>query len=51
MGVRFFTYTILMHHLLESLQKYNKEFMVLDRPNPLGDTVYGESLVHLIRRI
>nr|WP_236620680.1 DUF1343 domain-containing protein [Providencia sneebia] len=43
-GVRFFTYTISMHHLLESLQKYNKEFMVFDRPNPLGDQVYGPLL-------
>ncbi len=43
-GVRFFTYTISMHHLLESLQKYHKEFMIFDRPNPLGDTVYGPLL-------
>lgn len=43
-GVRFFTYTISMHHLLESLQKYHKEFMVLDRPNPLGGDVYGPLL-------
>ncbi|ELY3857969.1 DUF1343 domain-containing protein [Providencia alcalifaciens] len=43
-GVRFFTYTISMHHLLESLQKHHKEFMVFDRPNPLGDTVYGPLL-------
>ncbi|CNH39843.1 exo-beta-N-acetylmuramidase NamZ family protein [Yersinia pekkanenii] len=43
-GVRFFTYTISMHHMLESLQKYHKQFMVFDRPNPLGNHVYGPIL-------
>ncbi|WP_145576445.1 exo-beta-N-acetylmuramidase NamZ domain-containing protein [Yersinia alsatica] len=43
-GVRYFTYTISMHHMLESLQKYHKQFMVFDRPNPLGNYVYGPIL-------
>lgn len=43
-GVRSFTYTLSMHHLLESLQQHNKQLMVFDRPNPLGDNVYGPVL-------
>ncbi|CNI04526.1 exo-beta-N-acetylmuramidase NamZ family protein [Yersinia intermedia] len=43
-GVRYFTYTISMHHMLESLQKYHKQLMVFDRPNPLGSHVYGPIL-------
>ncbi|MEQ9721007.1 DUF1343 domain-containing protein [Yersinia alsatica] len=43
-GVRYFTYTISMHHMLESLQKYHKQFMVFDRPNPLSNYVYGPIL-------
>jgi len=43
-GVRYFTYTVSMHYLLESLQKYQKELMVFDRPNPLGQYVYGPIL-------
>jgi len=43
-GVRFYTYTVSLHHMLESLQKYHKQLMVFDRPNPLGDRVYGPIL-------
>lgn len=43
-GVRFFTYTISMHHMLESLRRYNKSFMVFDRPNPTGNSIYGPLL-------
>lgn len=43
-GVRYFTYTISMHHMLESLQKSHKKLMVFDRPNPLGNQVYGPIL-------
>lgn len=43
-GVRFFTYTISMHHMMESAQAAQKQFMVLDRPNPNGGQVYGPSL-------
>ncbi|MBC5833176.1 exo-beta-N-acetylmuramidase NamZ family protein [Vibrio metschnikovii] len=43
-GVRFFTYTISMHRMMESIQAYGKAFMVFDRPNPNGDYVYGPLL-------
>lgn len=43
-GVRYFTYTLSLHHMLESLQKYGKQMMVFDRPNPLGAHVYGPIL-------
>ncbi|MDV5373168.1 DUF1343 domain-containing protein [Enterobacter hormaechei] len=43
-GVRFFTYTISMHHMMESLQLQKKKLMVFDRPNPLGADVYGPIL-------
>lgn len=43
-GVRFFTYTISMHKAMESAQAHGKEFMVLDRPNPNGNHVYGPLL-------
>ncbi|WP_224653754.1 exo-beta-N-acetylmuramidase NamZ domain-containing protein [Pectobacterium versatile] len=40
-GVRFYTYTVSLHHMLESLQQYHKQLMIFDRPNPLGKYVYG----------
>ncbi|PJG57572.1 exo-beta-N-acetylmuramidase NamZ domain-containing protein [Aeromonas cavernicola] len=43
-GVRFFTYTISMHKAMESIQANGKAFMVLDRPNPNGDSIYGPLL-------
>lgn len=43
-GVRFFTYTVSMHYLLDSLQENGKSLMIFDRPNPLGDQVYGPIL-------
>ncbi|MGL5949062.1 MAG: exo-beta-N-acetylmuramidase NamZ family protein [Aeromonas sp.] len=43
-GVRFFTYTISMHRMLESAQAAGKAFMVFDRPNPNGGQVYGPLL-------
>ncbi len=43
-GVRYFTYTVSMHHMMESLQQEKKALMVLDRPNPLGGAVYGPLL-------
>lgn len=43
-GVRFYTYTVSMHYLLESLQKYHKQLIVFDRPNPVGQYVYGPIL-------
>lgn len=43
-GVRYFTYTVSMHHMMESLQRDKKSLMVLDRPNPIGGEVYGPLL-------
>ncbi|MGV1004007.1 MAG: exo-beta-N-acetylmuramidase NamZ family protein [Candidatus Nanopelagicales bacterium] len=43
-GVRFFTYTVSLQLVMESLQANDKEVMVLDRPNPNGDSIYGPLL-------
>jgi len=40
-GVRFFTYISTMHYVMEACAENNKTFVVLDRPNPLGDYVSG----------
>lgn len=39
-GARFFTYISTMHYVMEACAENNKEFMVLDRPNP-NDFVDG----------
>lgn len=33
-GTRFYTYISTMHYLMEACAEHNKEFIVLDRPNP-----------------
>jgi uncharacterized protein YbbC (DUF1343 family) len=38
-GVRFYTYITTLGYALEEAAKADKEFMVLDRPNPLGGSV------------
>lgn len=43
-GVRFYTYISSMHLGMEAAAENNVEFMVLDRPNPLGDYVAGPVL-------
>lgn len=43
-GVRFFTYISTMHYVMEACAENNKEFIVLDRPNPNGDYVAGPVL-------
>ncbi len=43
-GLRFYTYYITMLDLMNAAAKYDKEFMVLDRPNPNGMTVDGPVL-------
>ncbi|MBP5562229.1 MAG: DUF1343 domain-containing protein [Muribaculaceae bacterium] len=43
-GLRFYTYYVTMLHLMEAAVQYNKEFVVLDRPNPNGMTVDGPIL-------
>ncbi len=40
-GVRFFTYISSMHYMMEACAEAQKEFLVLDRPNPLGDYIDG----------
>ncbi|MDW8295528.1 MAG: DUF1343 domain-containing protein, partial [Raineya sp.] len=40
-GVRFFTYISTMHYVMEACAEYNKECIILDRPNPNGDYVAG----------
>lgn len=43
-GLRFYTYYITMLKLMEEAAREGKEFVVLDRPNPLGMTVDGPVL-------
>ncbi len=43
-GLRFYTYYITMLRLMEEAAREGKEFIVLDRPNPLGMTVDGPVL-------
>jgi uncharacterized protein YbbC (DUF1343 family) len=43
-GVRFYTYISSLRFLMEAAAKYNKELIILDRPNPLGDLVDGPIL-------
>ncbi len=43
-GVRFFTYISSMHYCMEACAENNKQFIVFDRPNPLGFYVDGPVL-------
>lgn len=43
-GLRYYTYYITMIRLMEAASIYDKEFMVLDRPNPNGMYVDGPIL-------
>jgi len=43
-GVRFYTYISTMHYVMEACAEQNKEFIVLDRPNPNGNYVAGPVL-------
>ncbi len=43
-GLRFYTYYITMAEMMEAAADAGKEFMILDRPNPLGMTVDGPLL-------
>ena len=42
-GARFYTYISTMYYAMQSAAEYNKEFLVLDRPNP-NDFVDGPTL-------
>lgn len=43
-GLRYYTYYITMHHLMEAGSLYGKQMIVLDRPNPNGFYVDGPIL-------
>jgi len=43
-GVRFYTYISTLHYILESCVEYDKELIILDRPNPNGIHVNGPVL-------
>lgn len=43
-GLRYYTYYITMHHLMDACAKYGKKMIVLDRPNPNGFYVAGPIL-------
>ncbi|MEO6189260.1 MAG: DUF1343 domain-containing protein [Saprospiraceae bacterium] len=43
-GVRFYTYLSTLHYVMESCAEYNKELLILDRPNPNGYYVDGPVL-------
>lgn len=43
-GLRYYTYYITMHHLMEACARYGKKMIVLDRPNPNGFYVDGAIL-------
>ncbi|RZK48405.1 MAG: DUF1343 domain-containing protein [Pedobacter sp.] len=43
-GVRFYTYINSLQHLMEACAMYNKEVMILDRPNPNGFYIDGPIL-------
>lgn len=43
-GVRFYTYMNTLQHVMEACALYNKEVMILDRPNPNGFYIDGPVL-------
>lgn len=43
-GLRYYTYYVSMHHLMEACLKHGKKVIVLDRPNPNGFYVDGPIL-------
>ncbi|MGB0524084.1 MAG: exo-beta-N-acetylmuramidase NamZ family protein [Flammeovirgaceae bacterium] len=43
-GARFYTYISTMHYVMEACAEQQKQFMVLDRPNPNGHYVDGPVL-------
>lgn len=43
-GVRFYTYYVTMVNMMATCAEYGKEFIVLDRPNPIGFYVDGPIL-------
>ena len=43
-GLRYYTYYVTMHHLMEACAAYGKKCIILDRPNPNGMYVDGPIL-------
>lgn len=43
-GLRFYTYYITMHRLMEACAEHNRQVIILDRPNPNGHYVDGPLL-------
>ena len=43
-GARFYTYIYTMVHAMKACAKYNKTFVVFDRPNPISNKVDGNIL-------
>ena len=43
-GARFYTYISTMAYAMEECARYKKQFVVFDRPNPIGGTVEGNML-------
>ncbi|WP_152189063.1 exo-beta-N-acetylmuramidase NamZ family protein [Georgenia satyanarayanai] len=43
-GARFYTYIWTMYYAMDAAAEFDKEFVVLDRPNPLGDRMDGPVL-------
>lgn len=43
-GARFYTYISTMAYAMEACARYHKQFVVFDRPNPIGDAVEGNML-------
>lgn len=45
LGSRYYTYIYTMAYAMEACEKYNKEFVVLDRPNPINGLIVEGNLV------
>ena len=43
-GARFYTYIWTMYYAMDAAAEFGKDFIVLDRPNPLGDRMDGPVL-------
>jgi uncharacterized protein YbbC (DUF1343 family) len=46
-GARFYTYVYTMAYAMEECEKYGKEFVVFDRPNPAGGHIYEGNILEL----
>ena len=43
-GVRYYTYISTLHYVMEAAAEQHKQLMILDRPNPNGDSIDGPIL-------